>query len=205
MLEDDFGAHDRKQMEGGDDLDGADERETALLLGQPFDQRIARPKSHWSALASEGAWTAVEHGNAVHGLLGELRDASDWPRLKNHMVEAALWTAEQRATLIDLVEAVLADPAMSKFFESRADEVFAERTVHVGNGKLERPDRVVLLDGEWHVIDFKTGQERDKDRSQVARYCGILQSMHPEAVVKGWLIYTESLQLVDVPVLFGGE
>ena len=204
-LEDDFGAHDRKQVEDGNDQGGADERETPLLLGQPFDQRIARPKTHWSALASEGAWTAVEHGNAVHGLLGELRDASDWPRLKNHMVEAALWTAEQRETLIDLVEAVLAHPAMSKFFESRADEVFAERTVHVGNGKLERPDRVVLLDGEWHVIDFKTGQERDKDRSQVARYCGVLQAMHPEAVVKGWLIYTESLQLVDVPVLFGGE
>lgn len=201
---DNFGADDRKPDEGNEQGEAVRERETELLLGQPFDQRIARPKSHWSALASEGAWTAVEHGNAVHGLLGELRDASDWPRLKNHMVEAELWTPEQRATLIELVEAVLAHPSMSAFFEARADAVFAERTVHVGNGKLERPDRVVCLDGEWHVIDFKTGQEREKDRSQVARYCGVLHAMHPEAVVKGWLIYTESLQLVDVPVLFGG-
>lgn len=204
-LEDDFGENDRKPADDKQEREIAVERETELVLGQPFDQRIARPKSHWSALASEGSWTAIEHGNAVHGLLGELRDASDWPRLKRHMIEAALWTPQQRASLIDLVESMLSHPRLAPFFEARAEHVFAERTMHVGGGKLERPDRVVNIDGEWHVVDFKTGQERDKDRSQVAGYCAVLHAMYPESQVNGWLIYTESLQLVDVPVLFGGS
>ena len=83
--------------------------------------------------------------------------------------------------------------------------MFAERTVHFGNGELGRPDRVVRLDGVWHVVDFKTGKERDKDKAQVAGYCEVLSAMHPDDPVKAWLIYTETMQLVHVPVLFGAS
>ena len=75
----------------------------------------------------------------------------------------------------------------------------------MGNGELGRPDRVVRLAGTWHVVDFKTGKERDKDKAQVAGYCEVLSAIYPDDSVKGWLIYTETMQLVDVPVLFGAS
>ena len=200
---DDYGAMDRKatnaEPEGTIGLDQAQ----SLELGQAYDQRIARPKLHWAALASEGEWTPIEHGNAVHGLLGELQDAGDWPGMKEQMENANLWSVEQRGSVIALVESMLNGAETKRFFEARATEVFAERTVHIGNGELGRPDRVVHLDGVWHVVDFKTGKERDKDKAQVAGYCEVLSAMHPGDAVQGWLIYTETMQLVEVPVLFG--
>lgn len=201
---DNFGALDRKVEEEEETAVGAD-HEQLLELGQPFGQRIARPKLHWAALASEGEWTPIEHGNAVHGLLGELKHSRDWPGVKERMEHANLWTPQQRASVAALIESILNGAATKRFFEARATEVFAERTVHFGNGELGRPDRVVRLDGVWHVVDFKTGKERDKDKAQVAGYCEVLSAMHPGDSVKGWLIYTETMQLVDVPVLFGAS
>ena len=201
---DNFGALDRKEEKAEETEVGAD-REQLLELGQPYGQRIARPKLHWAALASEGEWTPIEHGNAVHGLLGELKHAGDWPGLKNRMEQANLWTPQQRMSVASLIESILNGAETKRFFEAHSTEVFAERTVHVGNGELGRPDRVVRLDGVWHVVDFKTGKERDKDKAQVAGYCEVLSAMHPDDPVKAWLIYTETMQLVHVPVLFGAS
>lgn len=202
-MTDQFGEDDRKaeseDASGGEVLN----MEMELLLGQPYDQRIARPSSHWSALAGDGDWTPAEHGNAVHGLLGSLTHAGDWPRIKSQLLEAELWTESQRANLVNLVESLLDDPHCARFFEAHASSVFAERTFHVGGGKLERPDRVVQMQGTWHVIDFKTGAERDRDKRQVAGYCNVLKVMHPNASVQGWLLYTERLQLVEVQPAIG--
>ena len=102
-----------------------------------------------------------------------------------------------------LIDALLDDPRCARFFEVPASSVFAERTFHVGGGKLERPDRVVELKGTWHVIDFKTGAERDRDKRQVVGYCEVLKAMHPNAPVQGWLLYTERLQLVEAQPAIG--
>ena len=202
---DNFGALDRKQEAAAEEATVGTDHEQLLELGQPYGQHIARPKLHWAALASEGEWTPIEHGNAVHGLLGELKHSGDWPGLKERMEHANLWTPQQRASVAALIESILNGAETKRFFEARATEVFAERTVHFGNGELGRPDRVVRLDGVWHVVDFKTGKERDKDKAQVAGYCEVLSAMHPADSIKGWLIYTETMQLVDVPVLFGAS
>ena len=60
---DNFGANDRKARSADDQAVGVDHVQR-LALGQPYGQRIARPKLHWAALASEGKWTPIEHGNA---------------------------------------------------------------------------------------------------------------------------------------------
>lgn len=203
-LQDNVGVPDRKANAAAEKAVGVDHVQR-LELGQPYGQRIARPKLHWAALASEGQWTPIEHGNAVHGLLGELKHKADWPGLKERVELANLWTPDQRASVATLIESILHGDDTKRFFEAHATEVFAERTVHFGNGELGRPDRVVYLDEVWHVVDFKTGKERDKDKAQVAGYCQVLCAMHPNDAVKGWLIYTETLQLVNVPVLFGAS
>jgi len=203
-VSDDFGALDRKEEEA-DELSVGTDHEQGLVLGQPYGQRIARSRLHWAGLASEGQWTPIEHGNAVHGVLGELRHAADWPGLKARIESANLWTAVQRASVASLVESILHGEKTKQFFDAEARAVFAERTVHMGNGELGRPDRVVRLAGTWHVVDFKTGKERDKDKAQVAGYCEVLSAIYPDDSVKGWLIYTETMQLVDVPVLFGAS
>ena len=198
-----FGSDDRKAEGGQTAPSDVRNLEVELLLGQPYGQRIARPSSHWSALAGDGDWTAAEYGNAVHGLLGALTHAGDWPRVKSQLLEAELWTDSQRVGLVDLVDSLLAHPGCGRFFEAPSSQVFAERTFHVGGGKLERPDRVVELQGTWHVLDFKTGAEKDRDKQQVAGYCEVLKAIYPNAQVQGWLLYTERLQLVEVQPAIG--
>ena len=100
------------------------------MLGQPYGQRIARSRLHWAGLASEGQWTPIEHGNAVHGVLGELRHAADWPGLKARIESANLWTAVQRASVASLVESILHGEKTKQFFDVEARAVFAERAVH---------------------------------------------------------------------------
>ena len=101
-----LGANDRKARSADDQAVGVDHVQR-LALGQPYGQRIARPKLHWAALASEGKWTPIEHGNAVHGLLGELKHARDWPGLKERMECANLWTLLRRASVAALIDSIL--------------------------------------------------------------------------------------------------
>jgi ATP-dependent exoDNAse (exonuclease V) beta subunit len=76
--------------------------------------------------------------------------------------------------------------------------VFAERALRLSAEKVGRPDRVVQLDGVWHVIDYKTGQPKSKHAEQVRNYCDALAGDSATHKVCGWVFYTSEMRLEQV-------
>ena len=197
-----FGTEDR-ESDAKQEENSAQRSQPSLVLGQPFDQKIARPKAHWSEPLPTGTLTARQYGTAVHGLLGSVQRAQDWPALKVRISQSANWPLIQQSEIIQVIESVLHDEAIERFFHTAPEAVYAERSLHLGGGQVGRPDRVVKLEDGWHVIDFKTGVPRDGHEAQVRGYAEAIHSMHPAEKVHGWLIYTEVTELKQVPMLFG--
>ena len=197
-----FGTEDRKVQQKKDEAT-AERIHPSLVLGQAFDQKIAHPKAHWSEPLPTGTLTARQYGTAVHGLLGSVQRTSDWPALKSQIAQTANWPSDQQLKIVRVIESVIHHEAIERFFHSEPEAVFAERSLHLGEGKVGRPDRVVQLEDGWHVIDFKTGAVRDRHEAQVRGYAEAIHSMHPTARVQGWLIYTKGPELKNVPLLFG--
>ena len=71
-----------------------------------------------------------------------------------------------------------------------------ERELLLPDGSILRPDRVIIQDKKAQVIDYKTGEPREKDNKQVLQYKEVLQKM--EYNVTGcWLVYTGKDIIVD--------
>lgn len=63
--------------------------------------------------------------------------------------------------------------------------------------KTYRPDRVVFYPEKVVVLDYKTGVQLEKHKTQLRNYVSILRQMGHSAV-SSYLIYTESEKLLEV-------
>ncbi|MDA8771899.1 UvrD-helicase domain-containing protein [Flavobacteriales bacterium] len=193
------GQLDRKSSEEAASPDEPIERlNPKLVLGQSYEQLVARPKAHWSEPLPAGEMSPRDFGNAVHGVLSEVVVREDWGAVKERLMRTALLAPEHRSIIANSAENVLHHPEMQRFFDVPHAHVFAERALRLSAEKVGRPDRVVQLDGVWHVIDYKTGQPKSKHAEQVRNYCDALAGDSATHNVCGWVFYTSEMRLEQV-------
>ena len=172
--------------------------EVALQTGEPLSQLVVHSKGAWAEAMPGGELSHRTFGNAVHGLLALVTHVDEWSHIQPRVGTAFGMDQHQREEVISAVEDVLHHEQMKRFFQTRADQLFAERDLRKTDGKVGRPDRVVRLDDGWHVIDYKTGRPDSKHHEQVTEYASAIQEMDTKTPVFGWLIYTRTLILEEV-------
>ncbi|MCQ2285957.1 MAG: UvrD-helicase domain-containing protein [Bacteroidales bacterium] len=98
-------------------------------------------------------------------------------------IKAVLATVEEeyKSVVENALYKILNDNTLQKYF---ATDVKCLNEVAIGsplaNGKfalIHRPDRVVFLEDEVMVIDYKTGQPHDSYEKQLQTYCSLLREM----------------------------
>ena len=193
-----LGTEDRKAMERGNAESQVTIRETALKAGGAIRAIVARPKGSWSEAMPGGALSQRTYGNAVHGLLAQVGQRSDWDHIQPRLGSSFGMDPEQRDEVVKAVEDVLFHAEWKRFFEAPVDHRFAERPLRLSSGEVGRPDRVVKLEDGWHVLDYKTGTPDKKHHLQVKSYMDAIAEMEPGKKVFGWLLYTRDLVLVPV-------
>lgn len=115
-------------------------------------------------------------------------------------IETFPQSEEELAVIIDNVEnetdrqilrsvllKIMNDVSLQPYFAPGV-EVMNETTIMNCDGQLRRPDRIVFLDDEVMVIDYKTGQENEAYQQQLEEYCGLLREMGYKNV-KSMLLY----------------
>jgi len=112
----------------------------------------------------------ITHLNDIEPVLGQMRNNGEIDNEK--MVE---WTGKVRQ--------ILKDPAVAPYFLP-GNKIKTEAGLFDHDGAFYRPDRVVLLDNECVIIDYKTGKEYHKHAAQMNTYARILKSMGYPAVKK---------------------
>ena len=145
--------------------------------------------SQESLILADSETEKQEVGIAVHSYF---ENATRFPMTEQ---EADQWTFEEGQPYQNEIRAALKSltqqPALLPYFADGLT-VLKEISLLTKDGLRRRPDRVVQLNGETVVIDFKTGEPTDeakrKYRSQVDEYVQILQDMgFPN--VRGELLY----------------
>ena len=133
------------------------------------------------SMIQDASLEAQQRGIDIHYALSQLHKVGD--ELKVDDLE-----------LRRLLELIIYHKDVVDFFE-QIDEVILEHPMLLPGGEVRRIDRLVKKRGFWHVIDFKTGQPRTKDRNQVKEYIQILSRMGFKEI-KGYLIYLNPVSLV---------
>ena len=130
-----------------------------------------------------------EIGIAVHSYF---ENATHFPQTED---EAEHWEFEEGQPYQEEIRAALKsltrNTALLPYFADNLT-VLKEVSILTETGERRRPDRVVQMDGETVVIDFKTGEPtkamKEKYRNQVQEYVQLLQSMGFQNV-RGELLY----------------
>ncbi|MEZ5073140.1 MAG: 3'-5' exonuclease [Bacteroidales bacterium] len=123
--------------------------------------------------------SGTSYGNIMHEIFAGIRYIGDESPVLEEMVRKGLVKSDHAAMLMKRIRGWLARVADRNWFvPAEGRQVFVERSLVDGEGRVFRPDRVVVDGAEVRVIDFKFGRtEKEEYRRQMARYRDILKAM----------------------------
>ena len=159
-----------------------------------------------------GSSSHIKAGLRFHSVLSRVRDSRDLDRVIAQAVKhGVISTDPDDACNVERVEAHVRQPIMdpacrvSQWFDP-ANTIYSERTITTASTSLWddgienlRPDRIVRRpDGTLLVIDYKSGERRDKQYCrQVRQYMAKLRTIFPDAPIAGRIWYITHDLILD--------
>jgi len=155
-------------------------RVSLILLATPFLQA----SKNWDLdeQAASRKW-----GSLLHLILAQINVPEDVAEILNNCESDGIITREEKADIAYTLDRFLTQPEVSKYF-AQGLNVKTEPEILLPGGKTYRPDRIVFLDRETIVIDFKTGKAEDSHKEQVLYYIKLMKEMG-YTNMKGVLLY----------------
>lgn len=108
-------------------------------------------------------------GKIIHELLAEARDQQNILDKLDEVAEEYNWSSEQFRESKKMIKTVLAESELQEFFDPE-NLLLIERDFISESGELFRPDRVLVRDKQIEILDFKSGEKKEKDKKQIAFY-----------------------------------
>lgn len=137
------------------------------------------------------------YGTQLHDLLSKIQSEEDVKKEISNGLTDGIYEVEFAAKLERDAREIL-NKVLQPIFSS-ASEIWREQDLFDPNTKeRHRPDLIYKdQNGALTVLDFKSGQIRERDKKQVQQYAKILQEAF-EAPVTSGLIYTDEEEIVMV-------
>lgn len=132
--------------------------------------------------------TAAKTGKIWHRIFEQITVIDELPEAIDSIVQEGLVSTRSAQDLIDKVNEALENPQVALWFSPEA-KVHKEAAILTPEGHTFRPDRVVEVDGQTIIIDFKFGTNTsDSYKKQVSVYTSLVKKMGYKNVV-GYIWY----------------
>lgn len=138
---------------------------------------------------TKGESSATVWGKKVHQILSKIRIKEDLEAELNKMKLQSLEEEKDLQKIEKMVKAVVEHPSLSHLFEA-GSEVLNENEILIPKSKSLQPDRLVIKEGKFYIMEYKTGKAYPSHADQVLGYTEVLSQMGLE---KGgsYLIYLD--------------
>ncbi|WP_162072227.1 UvrD-helicase domain-containing protein [Chryseobacterium fistulae] len=130
----------------------------------------------------------VRIGLFVHELLSKINTEKDIQKVLERYVLDGLITMEEKDEIQEKLQQII--KTYAEFFDEKW-EVINEKDIMIsqnGKSKIFRPDRILKSTEGYMIVDFKTGEETEKNIKQIENYKDILENLGLK-VLKTQLIY----------------
>ncbi|MFC4686762.1 UvrD-helicase domain-containing protein [Epilithonimonas pallida] len=158
-----------------------------------ISQKTERASNIEIATTSKNYQNRVEHvrmGIFTHEILSKIKTKKDVSKVLNSYLLDGVITNEEKKSILERIENVLTNANYSAYFEDHL-KIINEREMFATENeqfKTYRPDRLVETENGIIIVDFKTGEEKDKDQKQVEIYKNKLEQFGKK-VIKTDVIY----------------
>lgn len=135
-------------------------------------------------------------GAILHGMLSEINHKDDIDDVVQLALFSGTISSDDKPEYVKHLKSVFSIKGIEKVFDTDA-EILAERDILTPNGFL-RPDRLLIKDDTALVVDFKTGEARNRDIKQLQEYVDVMRGEMPNHKVSGVLVYTQKRKMVNL-------
>lgn len=145
--------------------------------------KIATPSKNYQVRNEK-----VRIGLFVHELLSKINTEKDIAKVLESYVLDGEVTLEEKNEIQDTLIQIIRK--YSEFFDEKW-EVINEKDIMIserGQSHILRPDRILKGEEGYIIVDFKTGEQSEKNERQIERYRNVLESLGRN-VLKTQLIY----------------
>lgn len=149
---------------------------------------------YWEAINSK---PSVTYGKLVHALMAKVQYAADVEAVAEQARLSGLIDEEETEKIRLLMNAVVYHPALENYFHEGV-LVKNETEVFDQNGRLQRPDRVIVTAEVLCVIDYKTGIKSNAHIEQIQSYSETFKRMGYQNVLSKLVYLDEGVEVVEV-------
>lgn len=151
----------------------AKEKESQYTISQLYSSDFTLQSKQLLAVSDRSY--KQELGVFIHDFLSKIETFPQSEKELAEIIEKVDNVAD-RQILRSVLLKIMNDVSLQPYFAPGV-EVMNETTIMNCDGQLRRPDRIVFLDDEVMVIDYKTGQENEEYQAQLDEYCDLLRQM----------------------------
>ncbi|MEM7550029.1 MAG: UvrD-helicase domain-containing protein [Bacteroidota bacterium] len=190
-----YGKRSKKELESN-----APQKETyileSLISSKGSEKLELRSQSdHFFRLLETESSEKIKRGLKIHIIFEHLDSAESLTKTINYLKEEGFLEQKEIEGLIEDVESILKIPEVQLWFETDWD-VFREREIWY-DGRIYKPDRVLMKGNEAIIIDFKKDKESSDHKHQLNAYASVISKMGFERIQK-YLLYVESRKVMKV-------
>ena len=139
-------------------------------------------------------------GTVLHSILQNVVSSDDVEQAVEDAVVSGDVSVREKDGIVAKLKDAIASVSGRRWFDSAEDEIINERSIISKDGKLKRPDRMVLrADGSLEIIDYKFSRRNNSYVKQVEEYM-LLMRESGYGQVRGYVWYVEEsfVQEVDI-------
>jgi ATP-dependent exoDNAse (exonuclease V) beta subunit len=136
-------------------------------------------------------------GVVLHEVLSRMVRPSDLDAAVNVSLLNGDIVQEEAAEIRELLSGRLDSAVARGWFPDKADKVLNEASLIDTDGRMLRPDRVVISDGKVIVVDYKFGEHHTAYERQLRRYSDIWRRMgYKDVSAFLWYVHTDEVREV---------
>ncbi|MBS7786041.1 UvrD-helicase domain-containing protein [Flavobacterium sp. CYK-55] len=162
---------------------------------KPSSVKIARKESVlWGTRLKE----AIAFGNVVHEVLSFVNGKTDVELALQNALSNGTLKQNQLSMVSETVQRIVHHPELADYFNLK-NKAFNEQVLLAPDKEVVKPDRIVVNEnGEYLILDYKTGKKELKHIRQIENYQEVIESMQVR-VVKKALVYTgEHIEIIHL-------
>lgn len=141
---------------------------------------------------------AIEKGNLIHNIMSQIKTKTDVDFVINDFLSSSMINKIQAKELKEVILEIVEHPKLKDYFSSN-NTIYNEKEILSGQGKILRPDRLVInSEKKVVIIDYKTGEESNVYKQQLQSYEDILKNMGYNTIKKILVYINDSIQIKEI-------
>ena len=140
---------------------------------------------------------AIERGNLIHLIMSKIKTEHDIDFVFDSFLNSGQVSSSNIQELKIIVLELINHKELKEYFTD-SYTIYNEKDIITSEGQFFRPDRLVVKNNNAILIDYKTGTEDLKHKTQLDNYASVIKSMNFKIEKKLLVYINDSIKIVEV-------